>query len=176
MRVPAISMRTKVLSAAWTTRSTRTSRCFLASSRPLTLCLTRIRAMAFRLAASRPSTGGRRRGVSAAGVGFDISCGVRTMLTGVTLTELLLTQKSLADSLYRREFPAGVGSTGAINLDEAEMDATLIDGTRWAIERGRGIQTDLQRIEEAGQMAGAMPQYVSNRAIERPRSEMGRLG
>ena len=69
-----------------------------------------------------------------------------------------------------------MGSTGAINLDEAEMDAMLIDGTRWAIERGRENPSDLQRIEEAGQMAGAMPQYVSNRAVERPRSEMGTLG
>ena len=111
--------------------------------------------------------------VSAAGVGFDISCGVRTMLTGVTLTELLLTQKSLADSLYR-QIPAGVGSTGAINPSRNGRYADR--RTRWAIQRGRGNPSDLQGIEEAGQMAGAMPQYVSNRAIERPRSEMGTLG
>ena len=43
------------------------------------------------------------------GVGFDISCGERTMLTGVTLTELLLTQKSLVDSLYR-QIPAGAAA------------------------------------------------------------------
>ena len=71
------------------------------------------------------------------GVGFDISCGVRTILTGVTLTELLLTQKSLVDSLYR-QIPAGVGSTGAITLDEAEKDAMLTGGARWAVERGLG--------------------------------------
>ena len=54
--------------------------------------------------------------VSAAGVGFDISCGARTMLTGVTLTKLLLTKKSLADSLHR-QIPAGMGSTGAIGCE-----------------------------------------------------------
>ena len=109
------------------------------------------------------------------GVGFDISCGVRTMLTGVTLTELLLTQKSLVDSLYR-QIPAGVGSTGAITLDEAEKDAMLTGGARWAVERGWGDPRDLERFEEAGRMTGAIPECISERARERQRSEMGTLG
>jgi len=62
-----------------------------------------------------------------------------TILTGVTLTELLLTQKSLVDSLYR-QIPAGVGSTGAITLDEAEKDAMLTGGARWAVEGVGGIR------------------------------------
>jgi tRNA-splicing ligase RtcB len=113
--------------------------------------------------------------VSAGGVGFDISCGVRTMLTGLKTADVLPVQKSLAESLFR-QIPAGVGSTGAITLDAVDMDAMLTDGARWAIERGWGEARDLERIEEQGRMAGARPEYVSGRAKERQRREMGTLG
>jgi tRNA-splicing ligase RtcB len=124
------------------------------------------------VAAFDPDKGGV---VSAGGVGFDISCGVRTMLTGLTVADILPLQKSLADSLYR-QIPAGVGSTSAITLDVVEMDAMLGDGACWAVERGWGDTRDLERIEEQGRMAGAKPAYVSERAKERQRREMGTLG
>jgi tRNA-splicing ligase RtcB (3'-phosphate/5'-hydroxy nucleic acid ligase) len=113
--------------------------------------------------------------VSAGGVGFDISCGVRTMLTGLKVADILHVQKDLADSLFR-QIPAGVGSTGTIALDTIEMDAMLSGGARWAVARGWGEARDLERIEENGTMAGAMPQRVSERARERQRREMGTLG
>ena len=92
--------------------------------------------------------------VSAGGVGFDVSCGVRTMLTGLTVSDIKQVQRSLADSLYQ-QIPAGLGSKGSISLDPLEMDAMLRGGARWAIERGWGEARDLDRIEEGGQMAGA---------------------
>ena len=113
--------------------------------------------------------------VSAGGVGFDISCGVRTMLTGLSVDDIMPVQKSLADSLYR-QVPAGVGSTGAITLDAVEMDAMLTGGARWVVERGWGEARDLERIEEGGEMAGAESGEVSARAKERQRREMGTLG
>ena len=113
--------------------------------------------------------------VSAGGVGFDVSCGVRTMLTGLTISDIKQVQTSLADSLYR-QIPAGLGSKGSISLDPLEMDAMLRGGARWAIERGWGEARDLNRIEEGGQMAGAQPGHVSERAKERQRREMGTLG
>ncbi|QWG22773.1 RtcB family protein [Bradyrhizobium sediminis] len=113
--------------------------------------------------------------VSAGGVGFDVSCGVRTMLTGLDVADILPVQKSLADSLYR-QIPAGVGSTGAIVLDPVEMDAMLTGGACWATEHGWGDARDLERIEEQGRMAGARPECVSDRAKERQRLEMGTLG
>ncbi len=124
------------------------------------------------VAAFDPDQGGV---VSAGGVGFDISCGVRTMLTGLSVADILPVQKSLADSLFR-QIPAGVGSTGAITLDAIDMDAMLAGGARWAIERGWGDARDLERIEEQGTMAGAQPECVSDRAKERQRREMGTLG
>jgi tRNA-splicing ligase RtcB len=108
-------------------------------------------------------------------VGFDISCGVRTMLTGLRVADILPVQKSLADSLFQ-QIPAGLGSKGAITLDAVQMDAMLAGGARWAVEQGWGETRDLERIEEGGTMAGARPEHISDRAKQRQRREMGTLG
>jgi tRNA-splicing ligase RtcB (3'-phosphate/5'-hydroxy nucleic acid ligase) len=124
------------------------------------------------VAAFDPDNGGV---VSAGGVGFDISCGVRTMLTGLKISDVIPVQKSLAELLFR-QVPAGVGSRGAITLDVIEMDAMLAGGAGWAVARGWGEARDLERIEEHGVMAGARSEFVSGRAKERQRREMGTLG
>lgn len=124
------------------------------------------------VAAFDPAQGGI---VSAGGVGFDISCGVRTLLTGLSVADVMRLQTPLADSLYR-DIPAGLGSRSTISLDMAEMDAMLLGGARWAVERGLGDMTDLERIEEGGTMQNAEPECVSAHAKERQHREMGTLG
>jgi tRNA-splicing ligase RtcB len=124
------------------------------------------------VAAFDPEQGGV---VSAGGVGFDVSCGVRSMLTGLSVVEIMAVQKPLAESLYR-QIPAGLGSKGALTLDAYEMDAMLEGGAQWAIGRGYGEARDLARIEEGGRMKGAKAACVSDRAKERQRREMGTLG
>jgi tRNA-splicing ligase RtcB len=124
------------------------------------------------VAAFDPEQGGV---VSAGGVGFDISCGVRTMLTGLKVADIVPVQRPLAESLFR-QIPAGVGSKGTITLDAIDMDAMLNGGAHWAVARGWGERRDLERIEENGRMAGAKPEYVSERAKKRQRREMGTLG
>src|SRR3989338_8353905 len=113
--------------------------------------------------------------VSAGGVGFDISCGVRTLLTSLHIADIDKVKARLAEALYHA-IPAGMGSTGAIRLDAAEMDRMLRGGARWAVERGFGSETDLERIEEGGCMKGADPSQVSDQAKKRQRDEMGTLG
>jgi len=113
--------------------------------------------------------------VSAGGVGFDISCGVRTLHTGLRLADIEAVKERLADALYH-SIPAGMGSTGAIRLDGAGMGAMLRGGARWAVERGFGTAADLERIEEGGCMRGADPAQVSEQAKKRQRDEMGTLG
>ncbi|ALP51910.1 tRNA-splicing ligase [Candidatus Tenderia electrophaga] len=113
--------------------------------------------------------------VSAGGVGFDISCGVRTLLTGLKKQELMAKQTALADMLFY-QIPAGVGSTGCVHLNHQEMDAMLQGGARWAVRRGFGLESDLERIEEQGCMAGADASQVSEQAKKRQKDEMGTLG
>ena len=70
------------------------------------------------VAAFDPDAGGV---VSAGGVGFDISCGVRTLHTALTLADLSSRKQALAD-LLEMSIPAGLGSTGALRLGHREMD------------------------------------------------------
>jgi len=113
--------------------------------------------------------------VSAGGVGFDISCGVRCLLTGLHHEQVMPVQRRLADALFTH-IPAGVGSTGHIRLDAAAIDAMLTGGARWAVARGWGRDEDLERTEENGQMLHAKPGGVSEQARRRQREEMGTLG
>ncbi|HEY5790767.1 MAG TPA: RtcB family protein [Gammaproteobacteria bacterium] len=124
------------------------------------------------VAAFDPAAGGV---VSAGGVGFDISCGVRTLTTGLTRDDLLPRAERLADALFRA-IPAGLGSTGQLRLDDATMEAMLDGGAAWAVGAGYGTPADLARTEEHGRMAGAAPAQVSAHARERQRDEMGTLG
>jgi tRNA-splicing ligase RtcB len=124
------------------------------------------------VAAFDPSLGGV---ISGGGVGFDISCGVRTLHTGLRAQDIERHKDALAESLYYYT-PAGVGSTGQLSLNDREMDAMLRLGARWAVEQGYGREEDLARTEEHGCMAGAEPERVSDQAKNRQKKEMGTLG
>lgn len=124
------------------------------------------------VAAFDPDAGGV---VSAGGVGFDISCGVRTLLTGLKPKDLEPVKSDLADALYAG-IPAGVGSEGSIRLTDAQMEAMLTGGAKWAVGQGWGTEDDLERTEERGCIRGAVPDEVSDRAKKRQRGEMGTLG
>ncbi|NCF23476.1 MAG: RNA-splicing ligase RtcB [Gammaproteobacteria bacterium] len=113
--------------------------------------------------------------VSAGGVGFDISCGVRLLHTGLQAADIKEAKSALADSLYAN-IPVGVGSEGSISLDPATMRDMLEGGARWAVDQGYGSADDLERTEERGCISGANPGAVSERARKRQRREMGTLG
>ncbi len=124
------------------------------------------------VAAFDPDRGGV---ISGGGVGFDISCGVRLLRTGLTGAQLQPQAERLANELFRH-IPAGVGSTGGITLGPAALDEMLVGGARWAVGRGWGRPEDLERTEERGCMAGAQPDAVSARARARQAEQVGTLG
>jgi len=124
------------------------------------------------VAAFDPDEGGV---ISAGGVGFDISCGVRTLHTGLSRDDIERVKEPLAHELSRK-IPAGMGSRGRIHLNPQEMDDMLKGGAQWAVSRGYGTPQDLQRTEEDGCMAGADPSVVSTQAKKRQKDEMGTLG
>jgi tRNA-splicing ligase RtcB len=113
--------------------------------------------------------------ISAGGVGFDISCGVRALTTRLTASDIQPVKSRLADILFAR-IPAGVGRWGRLHLKRPELDAMLCGGAKWAVERGYGSTRDLERIEEQGCMKGAAPEAVSDHAKDRQKNEMGTLG
>jgi tRNA-splicing ligase RtcB len=124
------------------------------------------------VAAFDPEEGGV---ISAGGVGFDISCGVRALRTGLTSEQLEPIQDDLAEALFA-DVPAGVGSTGLLSLGEEEMEQMLRGGAQWAVARGYGDAEDLECIEEGGRAADARPEFVSRQAKKRQAREMGTLG
>jgi len=124
------------------------------------------------VAAFDPGLGGV---ISAGGVGFDISCGVRTHLTGLRRSEITDSQNELADALYAH-IPTGIGSQGDISLGKTQMDAMLAGGAAWALEQGYGQPGDLEFIEDNGCTEHALPEHVSARARQRQHREMGTLG
>ena len=113
--------------------------------------------------------------VSGGGVGFDISCGVRTLLTGLRTADVEPVATALATTLSQT-VPAGVGSRGRLRLSPDEMDAMLRGGAAWAIEQGYGRPEDLARTEERGRAPGAVPTAVSPHAKTRQRDQLGTLG
>ncbi len=124
------------------------------------------------VAAFDPEQGGV---ISAGGVGFDIACGVRTLLTGVSAEDIVAQQARLADALFDH-IPAGLGAGGRITLSAKDMQAMLEGGAAWAVARGWGEPADLHRVEEHGCMEGARPECISAKAKERQKGEMGTLG
>ncbi len=124
------------------------------------------------VAAFDPDAGGI---VSAGGVGFDISCGIRCLRTDLTLAEIAPKLESLGERLFET-IPAGVGVEGDLKLSVDELDAVMRDGAEWAVRRGFGSGEDLQYVEERGRVAGSAPENVSQTAKKRQRGEMGTLG
>jgi tRNA-splicing ligase RtcB len=124
------------------------------------------------VAAFDPDQGGI---ISAGGVGFDISCGIRCLRTDLTLAEVAPKLEPLGERLFQT-IPAGVGVEGDLKLSVDELDTVMRDGAEWAVRRGFGSGEDLQYVEEHGRVAGAVPENVSPTAKKRQRGEMGTLG
>ena len=114
--------------------------------------------------------------VSPGGVGYDINCGVRLLRSGLDADALEPHLDLLADTLFRN-IPSGVGSHRRdLRLSERELGQALERGASWAVRAGFGETSDLEHIEGGGVIAGADPDKVSPRAIERGRDQLGTLG
>jgi tRNA-splicing ligase RtcB len=124
------------------------------------------------VAAFDPDQGGI---ISVGGIGYDISCGVRSLHTSLQRSQITPHLEQLTDLLFHR-IPAGVGSQGAISLNNKQLDQVLIDGASWAVGQGYGWPEDLAHIEDRGRTPGADPSKVSSQAKERQHKQMGTLG
>ncbi len=124
------------------------------------------------VAATDPEEGGV---ISPGGVGFDINCGVRMLKTNLSYEDIKDKIESLVYALFSN-VPSGVGSKGDIRVSAKEEKEILTKGAKWAIEKGFGTQDDLDCTEEHGEMYGANPDAVSDRAYERGKAQSGTLG
>lgn len=115
--------------------------------------------------------------VSPGGVGFDISCGVRLLVSRELDRDRLAPQlRAVMDDLDAA-IPRGVGTKGVWRLPtRAVLERVLTGGARFAVEQGHGVTEDLRRCEDGGVLEGADAATVSDRAVERGLGQIGSLG
>lgn len=113
--------------------------------------------------------------ISPGGIGFDINCGMRLVVTNLTFDEVKPHVKQLVDQLYER-VPAGVGSTGFVKLSRREFREVVEQGARWCVRRGYGWKEDLAVTEQSGCMEEADSSKISEKAIDRGFKQIGTLG
>ena len=114
--------------------------------------------------------------VSPGGVGYDINCGVRLLRSDLTAAETGPRIRELVETLFRN-IPTGVGSHRRDFRLEAKDETRLLEqGAAWVVGRGFGEPRDLKYIEEGGRLQGANPDFVSERARQRGRPQLGTLG
>ncbi len=117
-----------------------------------------------------------KRGViSPGGIGFDINCGMRLLVTSLKNTEVRPKIERLVNDLFQA-IPAGVGRGGTVRVSNDELKDIMVKGAGWAVEKGLGWKEDLAHIEENGAIDGADPEAVSDRAIKRGINQVGTLG
>ncbi len=113
--------------------------------------------------------------ISPGGVGYDINCGVRLLASELTEEEVRPHLETLASTLYHY-VPSGVGVKGFVKLTDKDLDRVMVEGARWALDKGYARPEDLRHTEEGGAMPGADPSKVSKKARERGREQIGTLG
>lgn len=125
------------------------------------------------VAATDPDAGGV---VSPGGVGFDISCGVRLLVSNVDRYDVAARLPRLMDAMDAA-IPRGMGRGAVLPLrDGGELEQILLRGSVYAVERGYGVPDDLTFCEDGGAVPGADLSAVSGRALERGLGQVGSLG
>jgi tRNA-splicing ligase RtcB len=113
--------------------------------------------------------------VSPGGVGFDISCGVRLLVSPFLRDRVADRLPELLDRLDAT-IPRGMGPGGVWPVSGRQLRRVLLRGARYAVEQGHGVPRDLERCEDGGWVADADPEAVSDRALERGIRQVGSLG
>jgi tRNA-splicing ligase RtcB len=114
--------------------------------------------------------------VSPGGVGFDISCGVRLLVSPLDRGELAPRLGEVMDQLGRA-VPKGMGRGAVWELaDDRELTEILTKGATYAVDRGYGTERDLEHCEDGGVLTDADGAAVSDRARMRGLHQVGSLG
>lgn len=113
--------------------------------------------------------------ISPGGIGYDINCGVRLLVSELTLDALQPHLEKLAKHLFR-EIPSGVGHAGSLKLEVKKLDEVLNEGAQILIKEGYGDEIDTHYIESYGMLENADPSAVSDQAKKRGHDQLGTIG
>jgi len=114
--------------------------------------------------------------ISPGGVGYDINCGVRLIRSDLDAAEIRGHIPRLLKALFKN-IPAGIGSRRKdLKVSGKKMNELLIKGAQWTVSNGYAHAGDLEHIEEMGCIPGGNPEYVSEKALNRGKNQLGTLG
>lgn len=112
--------------------------------------------------------------ISPGGVGFDINCGVRLLTTPLQHKDVA-GRRDLIEELFR-SVPTGVGAKNTLKVSSSSLEGMMLQGAKWAVGAGYGVEHDLMRCEEGGFMKAADSRAVSAKAKQRGIPQGGTLG
>ncbi len=113
--------------------------------------------------------------ISPGGIGYDINCGVRLLVSDLCIDDIRDRIEPLSKELYK-QIPSGMGKGGQIKLSEGQMTEVLTKGAEWAVENGYGKKEDLEFMESHGRLPDADPTLVSEMAKKRGTDQLGTIG
>ena len=113
--------------------------------------------------------------ISPGGIGYDINCGVRLLITDLEDKDVRNRVDFLTRELYDK-VPSGMGKGGHLKLSMTQMDKVLLKGAEWTVEEGYADNTSLKYMESYGRLPEANPDKVSLRAKQRGQNQLGTLG
>ncbi len=113
--------------------------------------------------------------ISPGGIGYDINCGVRLLLTPTKYPAIKDHLDQVSNKLYEL-IPCGPGKNGPVKLNLEELDKVLLEGASWAVDHNWAFKEDLKFIESNGKLAGGYTGCVSHNAKRRGLNQLGTIG
>ena len=113
--------------------------------------------------------------ISPGGIGFDINCGMRTLVTNLTIKDVQPKIKEIVNTLFQT-VPSGVGCKGFVKMNNNQFNEVMEQGIKWCIDNGYGWKEDLDRIESNGKIEWADSSKISQKARQRGIEQLGTLG
>ena len=113
--------------------------------------------------------------ISPGGVGYDINCGVRLIITPNNYDEIKDKLSTLINKFYQL-IPTGLNCRSNLKISNRDLDSILNDGMKWTVKKGYAQKSDLDSIEEHGCYQIADARSVSERAKKRGYKQVGTLG
>ena len=108
-------------------------------------------------------------------VGYDENCGIRVLLSNLKYSEIKDYLEKLASEI-QKEVPSGLGKGRKIKLSLEQIDKILEGGVPELVKNGYGDEEDIENCEEGGRMEEADSSFVSERAKNRGRNQIGTIG
>ncbi|MFC1663562.1 RtcB family protein [Patescibacteria group bacterium] len=113
--------------------------------------------------------------ISPGGVGYDINCGMRLLKSDFLEKDIKPHLETLAMEI-QKEVPSGLGQGRQIKIDIDSINRILEFGAQRLVEQGYGQKEDLENCESQGRFSQANTSFVSDRAKNRGRDQVGTLG